>query len=333
MRRLQLVTLLALALLSAGCAAGADMRYRPAASQRAWGAKAPCFAPPVDFRFGVSAGQLVPGQDYASDWRDLSASLVEHAQAAGLSPLPARAGSREQQAEALLAEAKRRAAPLLVFGLSESIVLGAPPQVTYLWFLFGLGPGFVAMAVPMHDEHASAVYRAFVIDPAQGELLGTFTVRSKLHNVANAYSYNPLALLPQATRDALEELLGQVSQAAQAGFPKREALEDPLAFLVAQGGAGGGGRPATAPPAAAAPAGPPPFLTRWRELQEGVTQVEEVLEKLGKPIVDGPDDRGRRMLFWTHAAPGPSGAVISSSLSVFLRKDGVVDEVRFASTE
>ena len=57
------------------------------------------------------------------------------------------------------------------------------------------------------------------------------------------------------------------------------------------------------------------------------------LEKLGKPIVDGPDDRGRRMLFWTHAAPGPSGAVISSSLSVFLRKDGVVDEVRFASTE
>ena len=87
MRRLQLVTLLALALLSAGCAAGADMRYRPAASQRAWGAKAPCFAPPVDFRFGVSAGQLVPGQDYASDWRDLSASLVEHAQAAGLAEL------------------------------------------------------------------------------------------------------------------------------------------------------------------------------------------------------------------------------------------------------
>jgi len=309
-------------LVLGGCAGGADMRYSPGATPRSWGDSTPCVAPPSDLRWGLSGGRLVPGQDYASDWTDLSASIVEHAQEAGLFALEAPSGSAEQQAEALLAEATRRAAPLLVVGLNESASTGSDPQVTYLWFVFGLGPGFVAMALPMHDEHAAAGYQACLIDPSSQELLGRFEARGEAKNRANAYSFNPAGLLPDAHRNAVDELLGQVALAAQQGFPARKPLEDPRAFLVQQRSPGAGD-----PRAAKAPVGPPPFLTRWEELEEHVTPASEVLEILGKPVVDGPDEQGRRMLFWTH-----SDGEVSSSLAVFV-VDGVVDEVRFTQTD
>ena len=321
MQRLQQWAALAAALVLGGCAGGADMRYSPGATPRSWGDSAPCVAPPTDLRWGLSGGRLVPGQDYASDWTDLSASIVEHAQGAGLAPLEA-SGSAEQQAEGLLAEAKRRGAPLLVVGLNESTSTGSDPQVTYLWFVFGLGPGFVAMALPMHDEFAAAGYQACLIDPSSQELLGRFQVRGEARNRANAYSFNPAGLLPDAHRDAVDQLLGQVALAAEQGFPAREPLEDPLAFLAQQRSPGAG-----APEAANAPVGPPAFLTRWEEFEERVTRVEQVLETLGKPAVDGPDEQGRRMLFWTY-----SDGEVSSSLAVFV-VDGVVDEVRFTQTD
>lgn len=343
-----MVFLLATTVAASGC--HRSLRYsaddQPAAS---WAGPAPRLVGPVNWPIGAAPpprAYLIRGQDYASDWADLSGSMRDQLARAGMKPLQTPPPRTVEEARKTLAAAAKAGGQLAyvrmqVWSCGERFK-------TWVGFMFviGLAPGLICMALPVNDEFALIQLDAIVVDPGSQEVLGTYLVNEGYNGSGTGYALNAAPEARAMTQDAIRKLVDEISADARAKYPRRKKVDDLAAALV-----GPPVIPALTPAAKAKlaktqpklskPSAPPPgtpgakvaWLEHYGEVQAGVTTRAQVDALLGTPTLNQLDKKtNRQMYFFVHSQP-EAGKIVTRMFYVWFKTGtDVVDEVKYSQT-